>query len=135
MKKIQDAILVCPPLISQAAAVGAMNAGRAYCLDHLRALSEMRESVREVLENIGDFCDAPPTDGTFYYFIKLDTDMHPLRLVERLVRECGVAAIPGNAFGMEGCSLRVSYGALNKETADEGMHRLAQGVRRILRRL
>ena len=120
-------------MISQVAAVGAMNAGRAYCIDHLRTLSEMRESVHEALESVGDFCVVPPTDGTFYYLIKLDTDMHPLCLVERLVREYGVAAIPGNAFGMEGCSLRVSYGALNKETADEGMHRLVRGVRRILR--
>ena len=134
IKKIQDTILICPSLISQVAAVGAMNAGRAYCMDHIRALSEMRESVREALESVGDFCVVPPTDGTFYYLIKLDTDMRPLCLVERLVREYGVAAIPGNAFGMEGCSLRVSYGALNKETADEGMHRLVQGVRRILRR-
>jgi aspartate/methionine/tyrosine aminotransferase len=50
-----------------------------------------------------------------------------------LVKEHGVAAIPGDAFGMvNGCYLRISYGALRPETVAEGVGRLARGIREIL---
>jgi aspartate/methionine/tyrosine aminotransferase len=63
----------------------------------------------------------------------LDTKLKPLALVERLVREHRVAAIPGDAFGMhDGCYLRVAYGALQKETVAEGMGRLVGGLKSII---
>ena len=59
--------------------------------------------------------------------------MRPMEIAERLIREYGVAVIPGNAFGMEaGCALRVAYGALRKETAAEALARLVKGLKRIL---
>jgi len=48
-------------------------------------------------------------------------------LVEQLVREHGVAVIPGTTFGVEDrCAVRVSYGALQPETAIEGIGRLVR---------
>ena len=132
--KIQDTVLICPPVISQFAAVGALQAGKAYCLEKLKQLSEVRELVLNELGSISDLCVVPPADGAFYFLIRIDTALKPLALVERLVREHGVAAIPGNAFGMEdGCYLRVAYGALEKETVAEGIGRLVHGIRTILR--
>jgi aspartate/methionine/tyrosine aminotransferase len=56
--------------------------------------------------------------------------MEPLDYVTQLIRANGVAAIPGDAFGLEGgCSLRVAYGALQPATAAEGIGRLVAGVR------
>jgi aspartate/methionine/tyrosine aminotransferase len=56
-----------------------------------------------------------------------------MQLVESLVREFGVAAIPGDTFGIEGrCVLRVSYGALEKDTAAEGVGRLVRGLRALV---
>ena len=55
-------------------------------------------------------------------------------MAERLIREHGVAVIPGNAFGLErGGYLRVAYGALTTETATEGLARLARGLRALSR--
>jgi aspartate/methionine/tyrosine aminotransferase len=133
VNKIQDTILICPPVISQFAAIGAFQSGRGYCLGKLKQLSEVRELVLNELGRIKDRCLVPPADGAFYFLIKLDTKMKPLVLVERLVHEFGVAAIPGNAFGMEdGCYLRIAYGALQKETVAEGIGRLVRGVKTIL---
>ena len=54
-------------------------------------------------------------------------------MAEQLIREHGVAVIPGNAFGLErGCHLRVAYGALQKETATEGIGRLVRGLRTLV---
>ena len=55
--------------------------------------------------------------------------MDDVQLVEALVTDFGVAVIPGSTFGMhEGCYLRISYGALQKQTAAEGMGRLVRGL-------
>lgn len=133
VNKIQDTILICPPVVSQLAAAGAMQVGAGYCKTQVERLVEVRELVGAELRKLGDRAVIPPADGAFYYFLKLDTPMKPLALVERLVKEHRVAAIPGNAFGMEdGCYLRVAYGALEKETVKEGIGRLVKGLQAIL---
>ncbi len=136
VNKIQDTILICPPVVSQFAAVGAMQVGAGYCRQRVEQLSEVRRLVLHELEQIKDFCVIPQTEGAFYFFLKVNTTKTPLELVERLVNEHGVAAIPGTAFGMpaeEGCYLRVSYGALQKETVTEGVGRLVRGIKTILK--
>ncbi|HKQ74738.1 MAG TPA: pyridoxal phosphate-dependent aminotransferase [Blastocatellia bacterium] len=133
VSKIQDTILICPPVISQYAAIGAMRAGAEYCYSQVDRLAVVREMVRNELATLQDCCVIPPANGAFYFFLNLDADMKPMALVERLVREHGVAAIPGNAFGMEdGCYLRVAYGALQPETVVEGVGRLARGIEKIM---
>ena len=75
----------------------------------------------------------PAADGAFYAFLRVQTDMTPLALAERLIREHKVAVIPGDAFGMtDGCYFRVAYGALQKATVAEGLGRLVTGLRAIL---
>jgi len=133
VNKIQDTILICPPVVSQFAAIGAMRAGAGYCRAQVERLASVREMVMSELSELEDHCVVPSADGAFYFFLKLETEMKPLALVERLVKEHGVAAIPGNAFGMEnGCYLRVAYGALRPETVAEGVGRLARGIKTIL---
>lgn len=135
VNKIQDTILICPPVVSQFAAVGAMRVGAGYCRERVERLTSVRELALNELAPLKDCCVVPPTDGAFYFFLKLDTGMKPLELVERLVKDHGVAAIPGDAFGMKnGCYLRVAYGALQPETVAEGVGRLARGIRKILNR-
>jgi aspartate/methionine/tyrosine aminotransferase len=133
VNKIQDTILICPPVVSQFAAAGAMRVGAGYCRAQVEHLTSVREMVINELAALDDCVVVPPADGAFYFFLKLDTEMKPLALVERLIREHGVAAIPGDAFGMEsGCYLRVAYGALRAETVAEGVGRLVRGIREIL---
>jgi aspartate/methionine/tyrosine aminotransferase len=132
VNKIQDTILICPPVVSQFAAAGAMRVGAGYCRAQVEGLASVREMVRDELAALDDCLVVPPADGAFYFFLKLDTEMKPLPLVERLVKEYGVAAIPGSAFGMDnGCYLRVAYGALKPETVAEGVGRLIRGIRNI----
>lgn len=133
VKKIQDTILICPPVISQYAALGALQAGVGYCRDKLRTITEVRQLVLHELSRLGNYCTIPPADGAFYFLLKVMTSLHPIELVERLIREHGVAVIPGTAFGMnDGCYLRVAYGALLHQTAAEGIGRLVRGLQSIL---
>jgi len=131
--KVQDTVLVCPPVISQIAAVAAMEVGPAYCRRYLQALAEVRDIVFAELRSLEPLCTVPTVEGAFYCFIRFNGDVDALQMAERLIREHRVAVIPGTAFGItEGCYFRVAYGALQKETVAEGIGRLVTGLRAIL---
>jgi aspartate/methionine/tyrosine aminotransferase len=133
VRKIQDTNLICPPVVSQRAALAALGVGASYCQGHLAAIARSREVAREAFGEISRFCAAPITGGAFYVFARVEAPLPPLRLVERLIREHRVAAIPGTAFGVkEGCTLRVAFGALEPKTAAEGIGRLVRGLKAIV---
>ncbi len=130
VRKVQDTILICAPVISQEVAVGALQAGSAYCRQKIKRIAEVREIVLEELGSLRDLCEVPLAEGAFYFFLRLRTRLRDMDVVERLIREFRVAVIPGSTFGMDdGCYLRVSYGPLNKETAAEGIGRLVSGLK------
>ncbi len=131
--KIQDTILICPPVVSQHAAVGAMSVGKSYCEKWLAGIVVVRHLVLDALAEVADVCTVPRTNGALYFLVDVRTRMEPMTLVERLVREHRVAVIPGSTFGVtDRCTLRVSYGALTRETVAEGVGRLANGIRAIV---
>jgi aspartate/methionine/tyrosine aminotransferase len=133
VRKIQDTILICPPVISQWAAVGAMGAGRQYCLDKLQMTTEIRRMVRKELEEVTDLVTIPRADGAFYFLLRAHNDTNPMELVRQMIEKHKVAVIPGMTFGVEDqCYLRIAYGALQKETAVEGIGRLVEGLKQIL---
>jgi aspartate/methionine/tyrosine aminotransferase len=133
IRKIQDTNVICPAVVSQYAAIGALKAGAAYARSFLPGLAEVRKTAIRELSALAPKVVFPVTQGAFYFLLRLRSELPPLRLVERLVREHKVAAIPGDAFGQKGCSLRVAYGALEKDTALEGLGRLARGLDVLLR--
>ena len=133
VKKIQDTILICPPVISQYGALGALQVGVDYCRGYLPGIAAMRELMLNALSGLGNFCTIAPADGAFYFFLKVDTKLSSFEVVERLIKEYGVAVIPGTTFGIDnGCYLRVAYAALSKETAAEGIGRLVEGLPKII---
>jgi aspartate/methionine/tyrosine aminotransferase len=132
--KIQDTNLICPPVISQIAAIGALQAGSAYCREKRAVTQRVRDIVFRALDAIADFCIIPRTQGAFYVLLRVDTPLDSLTLAKRLIGEHGVAVIPGLAFGCnDGCYLRVAYGALDEQTAAGGLYRLTRGLRAICR--
>ncbi len=131
--KIQDTILICPPVISQYAALGALQAGVGYCKEKISAIASVRQLVLDALKRLEGLCTIAPADGAFYFLLKVHTKLDAFELVERLLREHRVAVMPGTTFGIDdGCYLRVAYGALQKETVAEGIERLVRGLQTIL---
>lgn len=137
VNKIQDTILICPTIISQYAATGALEAGRAYAESHVQELAGVRSMVLDRLSGVPDLCEVPPSGGAFYFLIRVRDSIDPLELVRRLVADHRVAAIPGTAFGIDpakdGCRLRVAYGALRRDTVEEGVGRLVEGLKAIVK--
>ena len=133
VQKIQDTILICPPVLCQYAALGALEAGASYCVPYLQSLAEVRSLVLEKLTTLEDRIQIPKTQGAFYFLIKVQGSHDSVKLARQLIEEFKVAVIPGTAFGLEkGCYLRVAYGALQKETVAEGIGRLVRGLKSLL---
>jgi aspartate/methionine/tyrosine aminotransferase len=132
--KVQDTNLICAPGISQVAATAALGVGRAHVAEHLPVMAAVRELVFDELEALSSFSRIPRAKGAFYALLEVDSPLDSLTVAERLIREHGVAVIPGNAFGLEhGCTLRIAYGALQPATAGEALRRLTAGLTAIVR--
>jgi len=133
VRKIQDTVLICPPVVSQWAAVGAMHVGRAYCETRLRVTRQVRQVILQRLQEVSDLVTIPRAEGAFYLLLRVHSDMDPMPLAQRLIEQHKVAVIPGTTFGLhDRCLLRVGYGALEERTACEGIDRLVQGLRKIM---
>lgn len=132
MLKSQDTILICPTMAAQIGALAALRVGRSYSEPHVRSLAAVRDLVRNQLAPLAPLVEVPAADGAFYVLLRVDTTLDPMSIAERLILEHKVAVIPGTAFGMEGCTFRVAYGALQRDTVAEGIGRLVEGLRTVL---
>jgi aspartate/methionine/tyrosine aminotransferase len=135
VKKVQDTIVICPPVISQYAAVGALAAGRDWCRERISQFDAVRASALAQLNAISEICVLPRSQGALYFLLRIQTDVEPLTLAERLIREHEVAVIPGNTFGIDrGCYLRMSFGGLEGDLVTEATGRLVRGLLAIVGR-
>lgn len=131
--KAQDTNLICPSTASQYVALGAMKAGSNYCRNKIEKIADVRNVMLNELKHIDTFCTIPVSDGAFYILMRLRTGIDDMDVVCRLIQEHKIAVIPGHTFGMiDGCYLRVAFGALEKDLATEGIRRLTNGLRSIM---
>ena len=123
--KIQDAMIICAPVISQMAALGAVREDwtypesfhdeflkrRAALLDGVRAVPRLRWT---------------PTNGAFFGFVRVDGCADSTALAGSLIDEAHVVTLPGASFGRSGEGhLRLSYGSVSVADVTEAMRRLA----------
>ena len=131
--KIQDTIAICPAIISQFAAVAALDAGVDYCRGHLAAITARRSAVLRTLGALRPLVEVPATRGAFYVLARVATDADSVAVASRLICEHRVAVVPGTAFGLTGgCYLRIAYAAPDDDTLAEALRRLAEGLRLII---
>ena len=67
LEKIQDTVLICPPVISQRTALGALAAGAAYCKNHLVDMDAVRRLCLERLGALGERVQVPAAEGAFSF--------------------------------------------------------------------
>jgi aspartate/methionine/tyrosine aminotransferase len=132
INKIQDTLLICTPQIAQRVAIAAMKVGSSYALGHAARIGALRPRVLKALTDPSVPCDTADVRGAFYYFVRVHTKLDSMTLGERLIRGHKVAVVPGEAFGVtDQCAIRVSFGALDEATVDEGLGRLTSGLKAI----
>jgi aspartate aminotransferase len=127
MKTIQSQSTSNPCSIAQKAAVAALNGGNKSILEMLQAFHQRHNFVAERLENIPGI-EVIRADGTFYIFpnVQAIIEQHgyknDLEFAEKLLKEEGLALVPGSAFGTEG-SIRLSF-ATSMEILEDALNRL-----------
>ena len=133
IKKIQDTNLICPPIISQVAGLAAMQVGADWVRKQNAGFREVRDMVLSELAALGERVRVPTPSGALYVLVDTQTQGSDLDLVQSLIREFGVATMPGSTFGIhDRCVLRVAFGALQKDVVSEGIGRLVRGLGELL---
>ncbi len=136
LAKVQDTNLICPPRLNQRAALAALAAGPAWLQPRLESLRQRRlqllQNLRQARQSGLPARLLREPDGAFYALLQLRTPLTGLELVERLIIEHGVAALPGESFGLPATGgealLRLSYGLLAPDQLELALQRLCAGV-------
>jgi aspartate/methionine/tyrosine aminotransferase len=123
--KVQDSMLVCAPVISQRAALGALKTPREELTRRCAVLSERRQLIAQRLSEISRL-QWHPTDGAYYAFVRVEDCLDSVALAWDLLERAHVAAVPGSIFGRNGEGfLRLSYGSVERSDLEEACGRLA----------
>ncbi len=122
--KIQDAMIICAPVISQMAAEGAVREDWEYPTSFKPELLRRERLFAGCLEAIPGV-EWTPTSGGFFAFARIAGCRNSEALAVDLLERAHVVTIPGSAFGRsgEGC-LRLSYGSAEEGALVEAMQRV-----------
>lgn len=122
--KIQDAMIICAPVVSQMAVEAAIREHWDYAVGFARALRARRQMLAHRLMHVGRLHWTPP-DGGFFAFVRVDGCADSAALAAEILQRVHVVTIPGSTFGRcaEGY-LRLSYGAVDEAALAEACDRL-----------
>ena len=124
--KIQDAMIICAPVISQIAVEAAVRETWMYANAFHGELRRRRAVIENGLASIPGL-HWTPTRGGLFAFVRVDGCADSTRLANDLLERAHVVTIPGSAFGRSGEGfLRLSYGYANSEDLEEAVRRLAR---------
>ena len=123
---LSAAEITAVPTFLQDAAVTALSTDPAPMREIYR---KRRDYVCRRLREMG--LSFPEPEGAFYVFVDITRfGMDSAAFCTRMIREAGVAAVPGSCFGAEGY-LRLSY-CCSDEALEKGLDRLAQFIQNLL---
>jgi len=121
MMKVHQYSMLCAPILSQEAAIEALENGADAVARMKEQYQRRRDLIVRKLNASGLNCHLP--NGTFYAFPSIkSTGLDSKSFSIKLFEEQRVAAVPGNAFGESGegfirCSYSTSYDNLLQATA------------------
>jgi len=134
MKKVQGQSTSNPAAVSQAAAREALDGDQSKVGEMVSAFKERHDRVFELLSAIPGV-RVKPSMGTFYSFPDFREAIEALDgvdddkgLAEYLLKEAGVALVPGSAFGLAG-HMRLSY-ATDMATLEDACGRIRRALER-----
>lgn len=118
--KVHDALVTCAPVVSQYAAIAALEYGQAHLAAFHRAFRERRDRTVERLDALSDMFDYQKPEGAYFVFPRVKDTVPRARdsrwLAHDILTRAKVALVPGTAFGPSGeAHLRINFG---REPAD-----------------
>jgi len=130
--KAQDTIPICPPVMSQKAALGALQAGGAWVRRQVSSLDVNRRHIRTTIAECLGEAAVLGGSGAIYLMVRLPGQSDGSaaadgQIVEWLAALHKVAVIPGSACGFPG-HIRVCYSNLTEDRCREAAARLRAGL-------
>ena len=124
--KIQDAMIICAPVVSQVAVEAAIREDWNYARAFDPELRSRREALGAGLARIPGVSWAP-AGGGFFAFVRTSHERDSEKLASAILESVHVVTIPGRAFGESGEGhLRLSYGAVSVDVLTEACDRLGR---------
>ena len=116
--KIHDSLITCAPVVSQYAALAALEYGDETIKFYKQEYIKRRELICERLDKLKNIFSYQKPNSTYFVFpdysdfSKLDSWKFSTKLLE----EAGVAVVPGVAFGPNGENhIRISFGRTEED--------------------
>ena len=129
--KVQDAMAICAPIISQVAATAALEQMPGYPLGMIAELDERRSILENTLDKIPAL-HWNKTDGALFAMVRADVSGEDRELAWDLLDKAGVLTVPGSAFGRQWERfLRISYGCSPRDRYEEALSRLVEYFERL----
>ncbi|MBI2963867.1 MAG: aminotransferase class I/II-fold pyridoxal phosphate-dependent enzyme [Deltaproteobacteria bacterium] len=126
--KVHDALVTCAPVVSQYAALAALELGAEPVEIFRREFLERRNVTLGALDRLSDIFDYQKPNASYFVFPRVK-DTVPLardsrRLARDILERARVALVPGVAFGPSGeAHLRISY-SRRRDEIEEAFARL-----------
>ena len=130
MMKIHQYSMLCASIISQEAAIEAIEAGEPDMLEMREQYSLRRNFIVRAMNQMGLTCHRPR--GSFYAFPSIKScGLTSKEFAVRLLQEEKVACVPGTAFGPTGEGFLRCCFATSMEQIETAMERMSRFVQRV----
>lgn len=128
--KLQEGIVSCVPTFVQMAGIEALRGSQNAVEKMIKDYTRRRDILIDGLNNIpGISCKKSP--GSFYAFANIKSfGKTSLEFAEELVKEAGVVAVPGSAFGKMGEGYMRFVFANSDENLKEAVRRISEHVKK-----
>jgi aspartate/methionine/tyrosine aminotransferase len=124
--KIQDAMIICAPVVSQRAVLGAIERDWDYPLQFLPELEDRRATLARGLAQVPGW-HWTPSHGGMFAFVRVEGCRDSQALGARALEQTQVVMIPGAMFGRAGEGhLRLAYGVATSDQLADACRRLAR---------
>lgn len=118
--KVHDTLVTCAPVVSQYAAIAALEYGAEHIAQFRQAFKQRRDRTLEHLDTLSHIFDYQKPEGAYFVFPRVKDTVagahDSQHLAQTLLEQAKVAVVPGIAFGPSGeAHLRINCG---RELAD-----------------
>lgn len=113
--KVHDALVTCAPVVSQYAALAALEYGQEHITSFRQAFKQRRDLMLAHLDHLSHVFDYQKPEGAYFVFPRLkDVVAHARNshlLAYDILEKAKVAVVPGSAFGPSGeAHIRLNFG-------------------------
>lgn len=124
--KVHDSLVTCAPVISQYAAIAALDFADEEIIKFKEEFQKRRDLICAYLDGLSDFFSYQKPNSSYFVFPKLLPKRDSWQFSLDLLEKAHVAVVPGVAFGPSGEShIRMSFGRSEKDI-NEAFRRIKQ---------